>query len=358
MLFSTPADRNEFVDPPNADQSAAVLILGGERLNCRLIEIAVGGFSVVIPRATVWTGEPIARLITNATSFKVRILHQEARYDGFVVVLQRIDEPVTKRSTATQAWINLASRCCAVGVILAIGYCVGFAPGGTTHMAARSVTLQSMVDYWLDSCLPSSPAVTIRVAEEQRTTPMISVSLDDSDDPPVAMSVSSLTLDGSIDSSESESGEPVPVVTDRRVLVQKSIAIANSHRSRPLTSETVPWLFPASVQTSTRMAGCRITRPAEDDLRTFSACLKTLSATAAADAVASLTRTIRSIPSSATSQVDGLPQVRSIRSDDAEIYFRWVDGEIELLRILPIETKEPVPTRSPSARGKSISVHR
>lgn len=358
MLFSSPADRNEFVDPPNTDQSAATLILGEERLNCRLIEVAVGGFTVVIPRATIWTGEPIARLVTPATTFKVRILHQEARYDGFVVVLQRIEELVPKRSSATQAWVNLASRCCAVGVILAIGYCIAFAPGGTSHMKAHQVTLESMVSYWLDSWTPPSPMVTKPQVEEQHPLPMISVSLDDSDDLPTAMSVSSLTLDGNIDASDSESGESALVVTDRRALVQTAIALANSHRSRPLTSETVPWLFPASTQMVTGIAGCRMSRPAEDDLRTFSACLTSLTSSAAADAITSLTQTIRSIPTASTTHVDGLPHVRSIRSDDAEIFFRMVDGEVELLRILPIEMKEPAPSRSPSARGKWNSIHR
>ncbi len=358
MLFSSPADRNEFVDPPNTDQSAATLILGGERLNCRLIEIAVGGFTVVVPRATVWTGEPIARLVTNATTFKVRILHQEARYDGFQVVLQRIEELVPKRPSATQIWVNLASRCCAVGVILAIGYCVAFAPGGISHTTAHPVTLNSMVSYWLDSWTAPSPTVTNPQFDAQHPLPMISVSLDDSDDLSAAMPVSSLMLDGNIDASESESGESALEVTDRRALVQTAIVLANSHRSRPLTSETVPWLFPTSAQTVTGIAGCRMTRPAEDDLRTFSACLTSLTTSAAADAINSLTQTIRSIPNSSTSHVDGLPQVRSIRSDDAEIFFRMVDGEVELLRILPIEMKEPVPSRSPSARGKWNSVHR
>lgn len=358
MLFSSPADRNEFVDPPTTDQSAATLILGGERLNCRLIEIAVGGFTVVVPRATVWTGEPIARLVTPATTFKVRILHQEARYDGFQIVLQRVDELATKRSSATQAWVNLAARCCAVGVILTIGYCVAFAPGGISHTTAHPVTLDAIVSYWLDSWTPPSPMVTKPQSDEQHPLPMISVSLDDSEDLPTAMSVSSLTLDGSIDASESDSVESAVVVTDRCALVQTAIALANSHRSRPLTSETVPWLFPTSAQSTTGIAGCRMTRPAEDDLRTFSTCLKSLSTSAAADAITSLTQTIRSIPTTSTTHVDGLPQVRSIRSDDAEIFFRMVDGEVELLRILPIEMKEPIPSRSPSARGKLNSVHR
>lgn len=363
MLFGSPADRNEFIDPPPADQSVATLVLGQERLNCRLVEVSVGGFTVIVPRATLWTGEPIARLVTNSTVFKVRILKQEAQYEGYQVVLQRIDETTLQRLASPQHWVILLSRSCAIGLILAIGYCIGFVPGGASRANSRPFTMQSIMSFWFDPWISSDPPVvatsTPKVINE---TPTITVSLDDSEDEPFTRPVSSYTHESGDDENstvgESKADRRTPAVADRRLLLRAALATADLDRSRPVNSETLPWLFPQQDQPATGIPGCRMSRPAEADLRTFSNCLTSLPTAAADQAVQNLQGTLRSIPGGLSTPLEGIPQVQSIQGADAEVYFRKLDGEIELLRILPIEFQDPVPARSPSARRNSHSAHR
>jgi len=147
-LMTTPTG-DTFFDPPPSDQSLATLILGRERLECRLVEVSIGGFGVSVPRSTAWTGEPTARLLTHDAAYPVRIIKQESQYTGYHFTLQRIelDEHNTDELGVTQRWIVHASRCCAVGLIVAMTYCFAVNPGGSSK-DARRVRPQDVIHYW------------------------------------------------------------------------------------------------------------------------------------------------------------------------------------------------------------------
>jgi len=345
--------RNEFLEPPPQDQSRATLVLGRQRVVCRLTEVSIGGFSVMIPRATSWTGEPLARLITHDSAYKVRIIKQEIRYEGIEITLERVEDISAEENlTISQRWVIHGSRCCAIGLIMAMTYCLVAAPGGVTRGPAHRVSLSDLSNYWFSSwsspsASPSNPAD--QESEDPLLLPAITVSAQSHTD--LEESDRGVAATG-----KAKDGQP-GMALDRPSLLRVALNAAESQRSRPVNAETLPWLFAIRKSSVTRMPPCRMARTAEEDLLAFSACLKTLSAEARADAIESLRTAIAATETSAAFAVAGLPSLRLIRSPDAEVYFRVLDGETELLRILPVELPDASPSRAPSAVSRH-SLHR
>ena len=335
--------RDEFQDAPTRDQAPAVLILSRQRYDCRLTEVSTQGFTVMIPHGLTWSWEPTAKLLTHDSKYNVKILNQVAQYDGIEVTLQRLDEIANEdKLPFSQRWIIHGSRCCAIGLIAAITYCVIAAPGGITN-TVHQVTIQEYAAYLADY-LPSGMSWSGSSSHESIVMPAITVALDEVEE-----------ADSSPINSVSHSREtPSNVPRDRTALLNAAIRAANAQRSRPVNATTVPWLIPKD---QTGLPRCHMSRLAEADLQTFQAGLKSLSATMAADAVASLRKALLSVSPTAGAAVAGCPGVRLIHSDDAEIYVRTVDGEVELLRVLPIELEDPAP-RGPSAAVPRPSRHR
>lgn len=340
--------RNEFLEPPPQDQSRATLVLGRQRVVCRLTEISIGGFCVMIPRATSWTGEPQARLITHDATYKVRIIKQEIRYEGIEITLERIEDSSDDENLPMpQRWVIHGSRCCAIGLILAITYCLIAAPGGVTSGPAHHVSLSDLSNYWFSSW--STP-----------TTGDANQPDAESDDPLLLPAITVSTQTGVTQTGVERSGHAVGTATagadnrpdaglSRSSLLGVALKAADSQRSRPVSPTTLPWLFANQNSSTVRLPACRMTRPAEEDLRAFAICLNSLSTTARADATESLRNAIAATETSPAFAVAGFPTLRLIRSADAEIYFRVVDREIELVRILPVELPDTSPTRVPSA---------
>ncbi len=343
--LSTPA-RNEFLEPPPQDQSSATLVLGAVRLPCWLVELSIGGFIVMVPNAAAWMGEPVGRLVTHESIFNVRLIKQEARYDGFVATLLRVEETPDEHQSFSARWIIHCSRCCAVGLILAIGYSLVVTADGTTDGPTRSRGLRDLVGDWF-APPPIGQSATGHVDSENR--PAITVSLDDDQQE----STQSLTA-----SNVSKGTAPARAV-DRKGLLQAALnlAAADSRRSQPLNAMTLPWLFVPGETSVKSVPRCRMTRSAEDDLQQFAAGLKMLPAPAAADAVRSLRDALVAVVTSPATAVTGFAHVKVIHSTDADIYFRSVDGEAELLRVLPVEL-EDVATSRPSPPSPSASASR
>ncbi len=346
MFTSNPSvARNEFLEPPPQDQSRATLVLGRQRVVCRLTEVSIGGFCVMIPRATTWTGEPQARLITHDSTYKVRIIKQEIRYEGIEITLERIEDiPADDNLTMPQRWVIHGSRCCAIGLILAITYCLIAAPGGVTSGPAHHVSLSDLSTFWFSSW--STPTAG------QATPPD-----SESEDPLLlpAITVSTQTGLPAAGAERSVRDLAVPqdirrdVGLDRASLLRAALNAADSQRSRPVNSTTLPWLFTTRKSPVVKLPTCRMVRSAEEDLQAFAIGLNSLSTAARVDATESLRNAIAATETSPAFAVAGFPMLRLIRSADAEIYFRVVDREIELVRILPVELPDTSPTRVPSA---------
>ena len=348
-MFSNPTPaRNEFAEPPPQDQSSATLVLGNQRLACRLVEVSIGGFTVMVPNATVWMGEPVGRLVTQDSTFKVRIIKQEARYEGFEATLLRVEEAPDQRPTRSPRRTVLGVWCCAAVLMLAIGYsCLVVPPDGITDQPVQSRGLRELVSSWF--CSPPTIQQSGHIDGDSAEMPSITISLNDEQlESPRSFTASTVSR---------ETVVPSPIV-DRHVLLQTALATADSRRLRPLNAATLSWLFITADPSAKGVPRCRMGRAAEDDLRQFEAGLNQLSAQAAANAVRSLRGTLMAISSSPASVVDGFPQVRLTHGEDADIYFRVVDGETELLRVLPVELEDSGPFHAPSALSKRRSQRR
>ena len=347
--LSTPA-RNEFLEPSPQDQSAATLVLGEVRLPCWLVELSIGGFIVMVPNTAAWTGEPVGRLVTHESTFNVRMIKQEARYDGFAATLLRVEESPDEHQSFSARWIVHCSRCCAIGLILAIGYSLVASADGTTDKPTHSRGLRDLVCDWF------SPSPTIRQSAtgpgDSAGRPAISVSLDD-DQQDSSESLSASTV---------SRGAAAARAVDRKELLQAALSAADSQPSRPLNASTLPWLFVPGETSVKSVPRCRMTRSAEDDLQQFAAGLKMLPAQAAADAARSLRDSLVMVVTSPATAVAGFSRLKVIHSTDADIYFRSVDGEAELLRVLPVELEDVAASRSrspsPSASASHHSLHR
>lgn len=345
--FSSPA-RNEFLEPPPQDQSAATLVLGELRLPCRLLELSIGGFIVMVPNAAAWTGEPVGQLVTHESTYGVRIIKQEARYDGFEATLLRVEESPDEHQSFSARWIIHCSRCCAIGLILAIGYSLVASSDGITDGPTRSRGLRDRVCDWFNP--PSTIRQSATGPGESADRRAISIALDDDQH----------DSNESLTASPVSRGEAPARANDRRELLQAALAAADSQPSRPLNASTLPWLFVPGETSVKSVPRCRMTRSAEDDLQQFAAGLKMLPAQAAADAARSLRDSLVMVVTSPATAVAGFSRLKVIHSTDADIYFRSADGEAELLRVLPVELEDVAAFRSPSpsAAAAHHSLHR
>ena len=373
-LMTTPTG-DAFFDPPPDDQSIAMLILGGERLECRLVEVSLGGFGVSLPRSTAWTGEPVCRLLTHDAAYPVRILKQESQYTGYHFTLQRLelDEPgVDQQLGLTQRWVVHASRCCAIGLIAAIAYCSLAAPGGNSK-DARHVRPQDMVNLWSwtwtstnwwpasrGGAASESELVVVTSAHDQTSDdlfemPAISISLTSNDH---GSNVSRLPVpsrpmatDPSIRSSDADPQAEAIAAATRLAQIKSSLQSARRGPSWSLNSTSLPWLFSTTEPAFHSGLSYRISEAARNDLILFESGLKSLPATTANDAIRSLRRTLLATTSASASPAhfESLPDVRLIRSDDAEIYFQLASGAVEILRVVPRDSSDPGgPARSTS----------
>ena len=373
-LMTTPTG-DAFFDPPPDDQSIATLILGGERLECLLVEVSLGGFGVSLPRSTAWTGEPVCRLLTHDAAYPVRILKQESQYTGYHFTLQRLelDEPgVDKQLGLTQRWVVHAARCCAIGLIAAIAYCFLAAPGGNSK-DARHVRPQDMVNLWSWTWTSTNwwPASRGGAAAESELAVVTSAHDQTSDDlfemPAISISLTSndhgsnvsrlpvpsrpMATDPSIRSSDADPQAPAIAAATRLAQIKSSLQTARHGPSWPLNSTSLPWLFSTTEPAFHSGLSYRISEAARNDLILFESGLRSLPATTANNATRNLRRTLLATTSASASPAhfESLPDVRLIRSDDAEIYFRLANGAVEILRVAPRDSSDPGgPARSTS----------
>lgn len=379
-LMSTPTG-DSFFDPPPSDQSAATLILGGERLECHLVEISLGGFGVTVPRSTAWTGEPVCKLLTHDAAYPVRIIRQESQYSGYLFTLQRIEEQENNpagQPGATQRWIVYASRCCAIGLVAAMAYCYLAAPGGSSK-DARSVRLQDIVHFWnwkLTSTdwwptgrgsaafEPELNALTTardQPSDELFEMPAISVSLaagnPGANVPSQPLPSRPMTTKPSNDSTDADLQAHAIAAATRQAQIKSSLLTAQRGQSRPANATTLPWLFPATEPAFHSSRAFRMSDAARNDLALFESGLKSLPAASAGSATRSLQRALHATTSAtaSTAHFEDLPDVRRVRSDDAEVYFRLTSSVVEILRVVPRDDSDPVSTARPTSPTSSLT---
>jgi hypothetical protein len=161
-------------------------------------------------------------------------------------------------------------------------------------------------------------------------------------------------------SAKTESRRTDPLNASRRQLLQTALTAAESQRTRPLNASTLPWLFSAAGQLTTGLQRCRMTESAQSDLQTFNTCLKSLPKAEVTEAIQGLTATLAKIAQTPASipTTPEFPGVRRVCNADAELYFRIVDGEAELLRVLPADIETDVPFGPASESIRRTASHR
>lgn len=121
-----PNQRQFFRCPLPGGQSLSVLVIGWRRFPCRLIEMSLGGFAVVVPRVLPPMPQSLARLKVQGLDYVVRVTRQEPRNDGFLVALEQVEELVPNCATipATPAgrWLTATAWMAAVGIVVAALY--------------------------------------------------------------------------------------------------------------------------------------------------------------------------------------------------------------------------------------------
>lgn len=92
---------------------------------------------------------------------------------------------------------------------------------------------------------------------------------------------------------------------------------------------------------------------ARNDLTIFHEGLSSLPTSVAADATRSLRKALSEAPTSpaVSFPFESFAEVRMVRSDDAEVYFRLGDGAVDLLRVVPRIDLEPISTSSATAKS-------
>ena len=378
---------DSFFDPPPSDQSAATLILGGERLECHLVEVSIGGFGVSVPRSTAWTGEPVCKLLTHDAAYPVRIIRQESQYTGYHLTLQRIQEEETNPDEspgAAQRWIIHTSRCCVIGLIAVIAYCFLAAPGGSSQ-DARRIRPRDVANLWkwTEFSIPWWPANRDTAASDSELTALTTTHSEPSDDlfEMPAISISLTSNDRGTNVGANVSGLPVPsppraagpsshstdadpqaqaiAAATRLAQIKSSLHTARRGSSRPANSTSLPWLFPANEPALHNGLTFLMSEAARNDLTLFESGLKSLSATSANEATRSLRRTLlaATLESASAVHFESLPDVRLIRSDDAEIYFRLANGAVEILRVVPRDIGDPGGPARATSPTSSLTPH-
>jgi len=294
------------VDNSVSDQTAATLAIGRRRRSCQILTMSIENFVVFVDGDEHIGVRGTIRLLTPGSSYRVRITRQEDCPGGVELTLRRVDENI-EDLPLTQRWIVHASRCCAIGLILALTYCYAVRSGGTGEQPWQ---LEHLKNLWVADRPTAS-----KESDEPEELPAIAVSL-----------VEPVSVPASI--------RPTP-----ESLLPSALALARSQRSRPVNAATVPWLCAAGDSGVCRMSGT-----AASDLQAFEAGLKTLTPSESADAVRSLRGALGRL---SQGRLTAVPEILRVDSDDAEVYFHVVDGEPELLRVLPKSGPTPSALVSP-----------
>ena len=364
MSVSSPTSScDSRVPAPQGDFSAATLVVEQQEWKCHLVEVSLDGFGVSVPMAVPLEGEPIGTLTTCESTYPVRIIRQQAEEGGCRFILKRLepDDPALRKSRKSLPQWMIAAACgCAAGLIGLIASDAGFRP----DIPSRSVKVLSVAravrhvqswwqtgDYRLaESDEPDSkgePSTLNRRRPDQLLDmPAIAVSLsaDDRARGKSARSDSSLA-EANLDPQAAEIAKAT-----RLAQFKASLLSVRRGPRQPANSDTLPWLFSTGDTTLNNNRSYRISELAARDLSLFESGLSSLPVTTSHEATRSLRRALAAMATTAglPAELEELPEVRLIRSDDAVIYYRRTTDSLDILRVVPRETPSATSARSSS----------
>jgi hypothetical protein len=125
--------------------------------------------------------------------------------------------------------------------------------------------------------------------------------------------------------------------TQRNGTLKAALEAGQTGRVQPASRELLSWVNRSA--TADDRVTFRLSDAAWQDLLQFQIGLKSLPGESSNQAIDSLRRALFSVSSHLGSpcNISDSPHVYVVASDDANIYFRKVHGQIELVRVLPID---------------------
>ncbi len=356
--------REEFLEPMPSVQTNATLVFGSKQVACFIVDVTVDEFCVAVPNAEHYEGDPKLLLVTHDAVYPVRILLQVPHAGGYSYRLFRIREVSQSNSDLFQRVCSKfsTSRCCilaVIAVIMASVFCVPVTNEQFPLLSLRGIRKEAF-GWW-------SPSIT----ENEQVPPGISLdqslAVDDESSDAIApskqtefsgglhnVSVSRISAASLSTSSvdrplpdertgqqrrQSAYGQTGKTPVSPRTRAPSLVSLLNEGqvgRIQTASPSLVPWLFDS---TRPNLFGLlRLSDAAWSDLQQFEAALSELAKESRSEAIASLRMTLKqAFRINNANVVRGAQDILVLTSDDANVYFRAVNGTVELVRVLPID---------------------
>jgi len=120
------SDNNrQFARCPVPDDPMSVLVVNGREIRCKLTEMSIGGFGIIVTRKLKIPQNSLAVLKTRGLDYIVQITHQKPTDNGAVVVgLKRVEEVVPPNSIYAKSpvWVSKMAWATAAGAVAAAVY--------------------------------------------------------------------------------------------------------------------------------------------------------------------------------------------------------------------------------------------
>lgn len=351
--------REEFLEPLPSIQKSATLMLGSEAVKCFVVEATTSEFRIAVPGIRQYEGDPKLTLMTSNAVFPVKLIRQEAHSGGYAFRLQRLEleNKVTTRLSTRRARF-LTSGFYATGVLAVIIAGSFYVP--TINDDIPLLRLQGRrtqtLGWWApsvnenDSAPVSGPSPGSEVAnplhrQDQRDTGVESSTIVVSMISPVSPSLTAPSLLPAETASAAEMvttkpqqhGNSKPANAKQTASLNSQLKEGESGRIQYVTQKQIPWIYagwPAGQPLNMRASDAAL-----QDLKQFEQGLRELPQETSAQAIASLQNVLRSATRQANqaNRVLGTTDTYVVSTDDARVYFHAAQGQLELVRVLPID---------------------
>ena len=110
--------------PIDAQQMPAILNVKRRRFDCRIVEMSIGGFGVILQRDLTLPSGTIGSLQAPGLNYIVNVTHQESRPEGTYIGLKQIEEVLDDQHFPGQPspMVGYVVSSIAIGAIVAFSY--------------------------------------------------------------------------------------------------------------------------------------------------------------------------------------------------------------------------------------------
>ncbi len=343
------AMREEFVDPLPTDPANATLLFGKSPVACYIVETTDIGFRVAVPGVGHYEGDPKLTLATEEGAYPVRLVLQEPHAGGYSYRLKRLDlvaPPADPQPQKSRLWNPYYCALGIGGVIVAGLLCVPAVNESIPLLNIHQSQLE-VLSWWANVTgqhqnVDSSSSVKkqgtgTKIAPKSQFDDLddfstISVSLVSPASRPVAAAKSQSADEKDKTRNRAASDHTAKALSLKAVLEEGQRGLI-----RTATRANIPWLYEADQSDSE--LSLRLSEKALFDLRQFELGLRRLPKETSTEAITSLKETLllASRGDDRGRRVPGMRDVFVLASDDAKIYFRTEQGQLELVRVLPLD---------------------